>query len=765
MKKMIYRFLKIYLLILLFIFGAISGLFYYYSKELPPLSELQRFDMKVGSEVYDKHDNLIHVFSIEKRKLTNINELPDYLVNALIATEDKNFYDHWGMDLLGLARAIIVDLKHFSFSQGASTITQQLARNMFLSLDKQIPRKIKELLLAVQIESHYSKEEIIEFYLNKAPFGPGLYGVEVASQRYFNKEAKYLTITEAALLAGMPQLPSGYYPYRHPKRAKKRRNIVLKRMLIEEVITQKEYNEAIKTEIVLIETKQNYSSADYFIEHIRKILEKKYGTTKLFASGMKIYTTIDMDLQTYADTILNKKLTAFENKNDYEIKYEDFPADTTDIITDYVQAGAITIENETGYVNVLIGGRNFNHSKFNRMTQSRRQPGSSFKPILYSTALMNGYTLSTIINDEPISFIQNDTLFWQPHNYSQKNFGYTRMRNALKKSRNVYAVKMIYDLEPKKVRNLARQFGITTPISPFYSLAIGTSVVYPYQMIAGYTTFANNGERTKPIFIRRVEDHKGKILETAKIEKIRVLDEKIAFLIRSMMQSVIDEGTGMGVRWQQNPACHYRWTAAGKTGTTDDYRDAWFLGYNKKYVTGIWVGFDDYTTLGTGQTGANAALPSWPYIMKKAIELDSPLNSKGKPIIDGSLYKFDKPDGIVNVAVSKETGLLPKSSLEETIDEYFIAGTQPNPLSDSLDYNFFPTFYREHEQDSLVFDLGGNRFVWPDTTIWVETIPDTTLPDSILLVPKEFPEPIDLRGALIIKNKKIETRSDTLLFN
>ncbi len=233
--------------------------------------------------------------------------------------------------------------------------------------------------------------------------------------------------------------------------------------------------------------------------------------------------------------------------------------------------------------------------------------------------------------------------------------------------------------------------------------------------------------------------------------------------MRSMLQSVVEHGTGVGLRWQSG--CSYKWTAAGKTGTTDDYKDAWFIGFNKKYTLGVWVGFDDNTTLGKGQSGATAALPTWPYVMKKAIELESPKDKNDNAIIDGALYRFDEPEGIVKVRISKKTGLLPKSSLEETIEEYFIEGTEPNPLSDSLNYNFYPTFYREHEKDSLVFDLGGKRFVWPDSTVWVETISDTTKPDSVVLVPKEFPAPIDLRGALIIKDKKIVTRPDSLLFN
>jgi penicillin-binding protein 1A len=763
MSRYVWIYVRFFLILVFLSAGVILGVFYHYSKELPPLGELQRFELKIGSEVYDKYDKLIHVFSIEQRKLTNINELPDYLVNGLIAVEDKNFNQHWGIDITGIIRAIIVDLKHMDFSQGASTITQQLARNMFLSLDKQIPRKIKEFLLAVQIERHYSKSEILEYYFNKAPFGPGLYGVEVASQKYFNKEAKDVTIPEAALLIGMPQLPGAYYPYRYPEKALRRRNFVLSRMRAENVITEEEFRTSRAKEIELVDVKQNFRSADYFIEHIRQILENKYGTTRLFTSGMKIYTSIDMDLQAYADSILNMNLTKFEKKNKYSFQYSDFPPDTTDIVTPYVQGGVLLMDNETGFVTVMIGGRNFNHSKFNRITQARRQPGSSFKPILYTAAIEKGYTPATIIKDEPICFIEQDTLFWKVHNYSRTNYGYTRMREGISHSRNIYAVKTIYDIEPRWVRTYAQRFGLTTPVSPFYSLAVGTSVLYPIELITAYTTFPNNGKLVKPLFIRKVEDMRGNVLETAKTEHIEVVDEKTAFLMRSMLQSVVDEGTGVGVRWQPN--CNYRWTAAGKTGTTDEYKDAWFIGFNKKHTLGIWVGFDDNTTLGRGQSGATAALPSWPYIMKKAIEMVSPKDKNGNPIVDGANYRFDEPEGIVKVRISKRTGLLPKSSLEETIEEYFIEGTQPNPLSDSLTYNFYPTFYRENLKDSLVFDLGGRRYIYPDTTRWVRKVLNTNKPNEAIMVPKRLPPPIDLRGALIIKDKKVVTRPDSLLFN
>nr|HPR17521.1 penicillin-binding transpeptidase domain-containing protein [Candidatus Cloacimonadota bacterium] len=461
-------------------------------------------------------------------------------------------------------------------------------------------------------------------------------------------------------------------------------------------------------------------------------------------------------------------LTNFENRNNYEFKYADFPADTINIITPYVQGGVFSIEPETGYVRTMVGGRNFNHSKLNRIMQSKRQPGSSFKPIMYTAALAQGYTPATVIKDEPFCFIQSDTLFWSIHNYSQDYFGYTRMREGLMKSRNVYAAKTIFDIGPYRVVDYAKRFGISTPVYPYYAICVGSMEVIPYELITAYTTFPNNGERVKPIFIRRVEDKQGKILESNEPEKIRVVNDQIAYLMANMMQSVVNEGTGVGIHWQPGygdlESTTYKWNAAGKTGTTDDFRDAWFIGYNRQLVTGIWVGFDNNDTLGKSQSGAVAALPAWPFIMKRAIELDSPKNNRGRPIIDGSLLQFEKPDGIVTVKISKETGLLPKSAYDETLDEVFIAGTEPNRLSDSLNYNFYPTLYRENNLDSLVVDLGGIPYEWPDSIRYIAVVPDSTRPDSVIYELEHIPAPIDLHGAKIIKNRKYVTRPDSILW-
>jgi penicillin-binding protein 1A len=752
MNKLIKKYTFFLFITSFFFLGIVCGIFYYYSQELPPLSELKHYDFKIGSEVFDKNDELIHTFSVERRKLTDITKLPKYFKDGMLSVEDKKFKKHWGIDVYGMIRAIGVDITKGKFSQGASTITQQLARNMFLSLDKKIPRKIKEAILAVRIERHFSKDEILEMYFNKVSFGPGLYGIEAASNKFFNKDAKDLNIAQAALIIGMTQLPSAYNPFKHMKRAVKRRNQVLKSMLHDNVITDKEYSSAVVTPINLYYPKGNHSAADYYIEYIRKIVTKKYGNKRLFTGGLKIYTNIDFDLTQFADSVLNANLTKFENKNEYEFKYADLPKDTTDVDTKYVQGAVFSIRPEDGAVRVMIGGRNFDHSKFNRIIQAKRQPGSSFKPILYSCALSNHYTPATIISQEPISFVENDTIFWKPHNYSNRYFGYTRMRDALKHSQNIYAVKMIYDLGPKKVVDFAKRFGITTKIWPVYSLAIGTCEVIPKDLISAYTTFPNNGYRAVPHFIRKILDKNEHVLERSTPELIKVLDKKTAYLMANLMKSVVDEGTGVGIRWRG-----YKWNAGGKTGTTDDYRDAWFIGYNKQLVTGIWVGFDNNSTLGKGKTGSSAALPSWPAIMTHAIYEDSPLNSSGRHIVDGNKLEFDRPDGIVTVQISKKTGLLPKSPFDETIAENFIAGTEPTPFSDSLGYNFYPTIYRINDKDSLIIDLDGSVKTMIDSSITRQVTyvyVDSLMPDSIttkrVLVDSLV---INISGAKIFEHK------------
>ncbi len=693
MKSLIWKYLNKMFMISILVFGIISGIFWYYSRELPPLSELQHYQVSAGSEVYDANNKLIHIFAYEYRKLTAYNDLPDHLIKAVITIEDEDFYKHWGMDMLGTLRAVFVDVQRMDFAQGASTISQQLARNMFLSADKKMPRKIKEAMLSVMIEKNFSKNEILEIYLNKIYWGNGIYGVEAASLRYFSKKASELTIGESALLVGMIQRPEYYSPLNHPERAIKRRNLVLNKLLNKKMITEEEYSEALESQIAISQSKETSKKekSNYFIDYLRQQMERKYGTERVFSGGLKIYATVDMDLQIYADSILTQHLSRLEDIYDYDFKLKDFHREKSNIFTPYLQGGIYAIEPETGYVRILIGGRNFSHSKYNRIMQAKRQPGSVFKPILYTAALEKGFTTATVIKDQPIIFTQSDTVFWEPKNNDNHYYGYTRLRDAIKRSQNVYAIKTILDIGPSSVVTTAKNFGLTTKFLPVYSLAVGTCEVIPYELITAFTTFPNNGERVKPIYASRVEDKLGNVLERPVPEKIRVVDPRIAYLMTSMLETVVNEGTGNVVR-----SFGYHLPAAGKTGTTDDYRDAWFIGFNRKLVTGIWVGFDDNKPMGNRQTGSAVAAPVWSAVMNKAVMQ----YTRRKEASD---YTFVKPEGLVTTTINRQTGHY--ASGGNIMQEYFIDGTQPTSSSDSTAYNFYPTHYRTNNKSKFIIQI------------------------------------------------------------
>lgn len=680
MKELIFKYLKIFIGASIFIFGMVCGLFWFYSLELPPLEEVQSYQVNSGSEVYDTNGRLIHIFAVENRKLTTYNNLPPHLINSLVVIEDMNFYKHWGIDMYGLVRAMVVDVLTWDFAQGGSTITQQLARNMFLNLDKQLPRKIKEAMLAVLIEKNFTKEEILEIYFNKIYFGSGIYGIETAAYRYFGKEAKDLTIGEAAMLVGMIQRPNYYSPTKNPDKSIQRRNFVLKRLFDNGYISDVQYEAALneKLDLNLHKFVTNLNT-NYFIDYIRVKIERKYGSETLFNGGLKIYTTLDSELQLYADSMMNDYLTQLENNHNYKEKYGDLPKTISNVKANYLQGGVYAIEPQTGYVRVMIGGRNFRHSKFNRMTQAKRQPGSAFKPILYTAALEKGYTPATILNDSPVTFLKDGQIYWEPKNYEKQYYGYVTMRNALKKSMNVSAAKLIYDVGPQNVVNIAKNFGMTTNIPPYMSISVGSCEVIPYELISSFSILANNGERVTPIYFTKITDHKGKVLEENRPEKVRVLDPKIAWLMTNMLKSVIDHGTAYPVRaWGFTNPC------AGKTGTTDDYRDAWFIGYTPKLVLGVWCGFDNNQEMGSGMTGATAALPFWIPIMKKATFNQM----KAGEDVDAD---FERPEGIAEMNISQNNGFRNGGNM---IKEYFIKGTEPPARSDSLRYNFLPSKLR-----------------------------------------------------------------------
>ncbi len=750
---MVRKYLRNYLFVLLGFLslgiGVVVSIFSFYNSQLPPLTAIKSFDFKTGSEVYDKDGNLVYTFAYESREYLPINEIPEYVSKTLCAVEDKKFYDHWGVDILGIIRALVFGVVGGQRISGTSTITQQLAKNMFLSSDRSFGRKIKEAMLAIKLEGAFSKSEILEFYLNKVYLGAGQFGIEAASQRYFKKSARYLSKLEAAFLIGLLKAPEGYSPYKYPFASIERRNLVLRRMLAEGVIYESEYDDFRYKLLQFASHSKKSNSIDYYIDYVKRELLKRYSVDQIFGGGLKIYTPMDFDLQNYADTIANVELAKVENRNSYEKKYSDYPTDTTDFNTDYLQVGILSMDPRTGYVRVLTGGRNFSHSKFNRIMQAKRQPGSSFKPIVYSAALRAGYTLATVIQDEPVEFVEHDTVFWEPVNYSRKNYSYLRMREALKESKNIYTVKMCYDITPKKIVYMGRNFGLTGRLTYSQSVALGSHELTPSELISAYSTFANKGKRVEPIFITKVEDSQGKILFETETKEIEVLTEQEAFLMNSMLQSVIKDGTGTRALWMG-----YRWTAGGKTGTSSDFRDAWFVGFNKFLVTGVWVGFDDFSSIGEGQAGSNVALPIWTKIMIKAVHDNKEFRNERNEI-DSKKMEFEKPEGIVTKKISRVTGLLPRSAGESVMLEYFIDGTQPT-ISYPYRYNFAPTCYKNNEKNKLIIDFGGDPFDWEAAKNkgFVKVYPDSLKPDFFVLEKFKLPKAPSYSDAAVIRDRK-----------
>lgn len=663
--------------------GVFLGALWFYQDGLPPTSELKNYTLRTGSEVYDRNGRMVYLFAFEKRKLVSLKELPPHLVDALLVTEDKRFYSHFGIDLISNIRAILVDIQTMDFSQGASTITQQMARNMFLTLDKQVSRKMKEIILALRIEASFSKDEILEIYFNKIFWGGQVHGVETAALYYFDKHARDLTIGESAMLVGMIQRPNYYDPIRHPDNAKIRRDYVLERMYKAKRISEVEYLSAVASPVKPEPGYFQRFASDYFIEHIRVYLERKYGTERLFEGGLRIYTTLDSDLSSYADSVLNSYLARVEKSVGYRNRYEQVDPDAQDINTKYLQGGLVLMENKTGYVRALIGGRNFDHSKFNRMTQAKRQPGSSIKPVYYTLAVEKGYTPATVINDAKIT-LGVGSKRWTPHNYDRSYKGFTRMRVALQWSYNVWAVKCALDIGLEKVNEAFKRFGLKSKAED-YSAALGAYEVVPINLISAYTAFPNEGSRVTPVYIIRVEDTKGNVLERGVTHKTKVCSEEVAYIMTSMLQTVASAGTGGGSR------ANYYWQNAGKTGTSENHVDSWFIGFNKAFTLGIWSGFDS-TTAGSGSaTGTNI----WGQIMTKAIRLDN----KGRtPSADDSRYNFKIPDKIVKKRISPVTGFTVE---EGGIEEVFIEDNIPPAVADTLQYNFYPTSWGYNDELEL----------------------------------------------------------------
>lgn len=623
-------------------FGILTGFSFRLLHDLPQINSLKQFKPSSATTVFSSDKQILARFYIEKRFPVSIENIPENLINAIVTVEDRNFYTHSGINLKAILRAIIHDLKAGEFKQGASTLTQQLAKTLFLTPEKSIVRKIKEVFLTFQIERRYTKDEIIELYLNLIYLGSGAYGVEAASQTYFGKSVKDLGLAEAALIAGLPKAPSVYSPIRNPALAKKRRQIVLKQMLTTNIITAEAYDSACLQKIATPPQETRQDSAGYFIEHVKTILKKQFDLKKIYSTGLNIHTTLDLNLQQMANQSVAKWMAQLEER----IQQKGGDSSKT-------QCALIAIDTKTGGILSLVGGKSFKESAFNRAIQARRQPGSAFKPFVYATAIEKGYSQASLLIDAPLSYRLTGNTSWQVNNFSKTFLGQTTVRKALALSKNTPVVRLIETIGPDTVIKFAQKAGITSPLFPNLSLALGTSEVSLIELTASYIPFANIGIKVEPFVINSIVDSNLRVIYQNTIKKQSIMSRQTAAIMTDMLKAVIVEGTG-------KKALVIHKDIAGKTGTTDNYKDALFIGFSPDIAVGVWVGNDDSRSLGKYETGSRAALPIWIDYMKYFLST-SP-----------NRY-FDIPNGTKRVYMDPDTGQVSKEKTAKTIKALILA--------------------------------------------------------------------------------------------
>jgi len=699
-----FLFSKFFLFTLLFVLviGILGGAVFmrYIISGIPPVYEMEEYTPSLTSKVFDRNGKLVHEFSIEKRSMVPLTEIPVDLQNGVVAMEDRDFFKHAGFSVRGILRALLNDLVTGRAKQGGSTLTQQLSRGVFLTQQKKIIRKIREIILAVQIEYSFSKAEILQLYLNEIYLGSGAYGVKAAAKRYFNKDLSELTTGESALLIGLIPSPGNYNPFVNPDRSRERRNLVLQVMYEQGYISAEDLAKAKEEPLP-----QKEPSADvdkpglYFIEHIRRMLEQKYGTETLWKGGLNIYTTLDIDQQTIAEKIMNEKLFELDaviaKGMGIEIDPNDTEADTRTSEEENENAapredypklqGAFLVRDvKTGAVRVMVGGRSFSDSKFNRATQARRQPGSSFKPYVWMAALQKGYTPATLVKDLPTMFYfdgrnwhtfdENADLYsldlaaqsfiasksfnvWVPQNYGGKNDGWITMRKALEKSKNLVSVNLIDAITPKNVIEVARKAGLTAPLPNVPALALGVSVINMDEHLAALSTFANGGIHTDNYYIERVEDNNGRILEEHIGQEKEAFSPQDSYLLINIMKGVVQRGSGTAANRLKRPI-------AGKTGTTQSHRDMWFVGMTPYTAAAAWMGYDDDTSQEKYHWTGSTTTKWWTDIMEQILA-DEPAND------------FAVPEGISFAYINPNTGKLATPTDPNKFLEAFKKGTEP----------------------------------------------------------------------------------------
>jgi len=769
------RFILFPLLFLLGV-GLIGGLglvagYLYINEDLPKINSLMDYRPPIISKVFADDGRVIAEFFKERRIVVPLSEVSPTLVNAFVAAEDSRFFKHQGFDLVSILRAFIKNLEAGAIKQGGSTITQQVTRSFLLTPERSYIRKIKELILSYRIEKAFTKEEILFLYLNQIYLGHGAYGVEAAADNYFGKRVKDLSLAECAVLAGLPQAPSRYSPFRHPDQARQRQVYVLNRMVEEGTITGEQAAEALNVKLDIKPRRNIYiEEIPYFTEHVRRYVETTYGTDALYTQGLQITTGVSIKFQKAAEEELVKGLLELDKRYGYRGPLRSIRPDEIEVFAREVQAeldkkpleagatarGVVTqvndagktatvrvgsqqgsivladmdwarkpnpdvahfaaklkrpgealkvgdvilvrvkekrndpkesgwrlaleqdplvqgallcLETETGLVKAMVGGRDFTENQFNRAVQSRRQPGSAFKPIIYAAALdrkfkdpKKFYTPASVIIDSAVVFEDKERdQTWKPRNFRETFYGPTLMREALAQSRNLVTIKILQDIGVDYTIDYARRLGITTDLTRTLALALGASGVSLFELTRAYSVFANQGFLVEPVFVLKIVDRDGQVLEEAGTGRRQVIEKDTAYIMTSLLESVVQHGTGQRVKALNRPA-------AGKTGTTNDMYDAWYLGYTREYIAGTWVGFDEEAPLGKTETGAVAAIPIWLGFMKRVLS-NQPAQA------------FEPPEGVVFAKIDAETGLLPVSESRKTIFECFKDGTVPSEFT------------------------------------------------------------------------------------
>ncbi len=688
---------------------------FYIASGLPSLEKLENPRPELATKIYSEDGEVLDQFSVKNRTRIQLDRLPPGVVQALVATEDKAFYSHWGVHLERVARALVKNILAFDLTrEGASTITQQLARNLYslqgtreTFFDK-VTRKIRELITSVQIERNFTKEEILELYLNVALFGRGAYGIESGAQQFFGKSAAELSPGEYTMLIGMLKGPGYYDPINNPERAYRRRDVVLGQMVRDGYITSEDAERIRADSLVfrLPDPELRAGIAPHFVEWIRQQMVKKaeqYGFD-LYRDGLRVYTTLNARMQRYANAAVDSHLVQFQKSFDATWNWKKAPDVLRDNIDKYIrdsdaykraptaeardsilraqrvnpavidsakrraqtiEVGFVVTNPHTGYILAMVGGRNYKAFKYglNHVTQIRRQPGSAFKPFVYTVALDNGYPICTEILNQPVTIPLPDGTRWTPGNFDGSIGGKYTLREALKQSINLIAVRMIQQIAPpKEVAEYARRMGIKSPIPPYESIALGTPEVSPLEMVTAFGVYANEGVRVEPFGIIRIEDKDGNVIEQHVPEKSEVLSRETAYLMTNLLEDAVNDGTGIRVR----NFLPFHFPAAGKTGTTNDYGDAWFVGYTPHLAAGAWVGFDDHRikfTTSDGQ-GGRAAAPIFGRFMKAVYE-DSTL---GLPV-----ELFTQPEGVITDTICVETKRKAQEWCPEKTTELFNA--------------------------------------------------------------------------------------------